>query len=101
MPFRAALKLRWTKYWVLSVADNENKTNDYANVNDNIFTIKNTQLYVPVFLRDFISKRQSKLSKPRRKGLEDQFTGMNIKRKVITKIQRMNVDIFSNQILLE
>ena len=51
--------------------------------------------------RDFISKRQSKLSKPRRKGLEDQFTGMNIKRKVITKIQRMNVDIFSNQILLE
>ena len=50
MPFRAALKLRRTKYWVLSVADNENKTNDYANVNDNIFTIKNTQLYVPVFL---------------------------------------------------
>ena len=50
MPSRAALKLRWTKYWVFSVADNENKTNDYANVNDNIFTIKNTQLYVPVFL---------------------------------------------------
>ena len=35
------------------------------------------------------------------KDLKDQFIGMNIKQKVRMKIQQMNIDIFSNQILLE
>ena len=35
------------------------------------------------------------------KDLKDQFTGMDIKQKVRIKIRQMNIDIFSNQILLE
>ena len=34
------------------------------------------------------------------KKSKDQFIGMNIKQKVRIKIQQMNIDIFSNQILL-
>ena len=34
------------------------------------------------------------------KELKDQFIGMDIKQKVRIKIQQMNIDIFSNQILL-
>ena len=33
--------------------------------------------------------------------LKDQFNGINIKQKVRIKILQMNIDIFSNQILLE
>ena len=33
--------------------------------------------------------------------LKYQFSGMNIKQKVRTKIRQMNIHIFSNQILLE
>ena len=50
MPFincKAELKLRWTKYCVLSVAGNNN-LNDNNNANDIIFTIKDTKSYVPV-----------------------------------------------------
>ena len=32
------------------------------------------------------------------KDLEDQFIGMNTKQKVIIKIQKANLDIFSNEI---
>ena len=35
------------------------------------------------------------------KDLKDQFIGMSIKQKVRIKIQQMNIDIFSNQTLLE
>ena len=35
------------------------------------------------------------------KDLKDKFIGMNIKQKVRIKIRQMNLDIFSNQILLE
>ena len=35
------------------------------------------------------------------KDFKDQFIGMNIKQKVRIKIQQMNLNIFSNQILLE
>ena len=35
------------------------------------------------------------------KDLKDQFTGMNIKQKVRIKMRQMNINIFSNQILLE
>ena len=33
--------------------------------------------------------------------LNDQFIGMNINQKVRIKLQQINIDIFSNQILLE
>ena len=33
--------------------------------------------------------------------MKDQFIGMNIKQKVRIKIRQMNLDIFSNQLLLE
>ena len=43
---KVEIKLRWTKYCVLSVAGADN-TNDHDS--DNItFTIKDTKLYVPV-----------------------------------------------------
>ena len=63
---KVELKFRWTKHCVLFVCgtDNANGNND----DDIIFTIKNAKLYVPV--RNFISKRQSKLSKPLSKGFE-------------------------------
>ena len=35
------------------------------------------------------------------KDLKDQFIEMSIKQKVRIKIRQMNIDIFSNQILLE
>ena len=45
---KVELKLKWTKYRVLSVAGNENNINEDANANNIISTIKNTKLYVPV-----------------------------------------------------
>ena len=42
---KVELKLKWTKYCVLSAAGADN-TN--ANPNNIIFTIKDTKLYVPV-----------------------------------------------------
>ena len=45
--WRVELKLKWTKYFVLFVGGNDNFINDNNNTN-NIFTIKDTQLYVPV-----------------------------------------------------
>ena len=35
------------------------------------------------------------------KNLKDKFIGMNIKQKVGLKIQQLNIDIFSNQILFQ
>ena len=52
------LKLKSTKYCVLTAAGNGNV---HGNDNDNvIFTIKETKLYVPVV--NFISKRESKIT---------------------------------------
>ena len=53
------LKLKWTKYCVLSAAGADN-TN--ANPNNIIFTIKDTKVYVPVVISSV--KDNQKLSKP-------------------------------------
>ena len=45
--FKVELKLKWTKYYVLSAAGADN-VNDNVNGNNIIFTIKGTQSYVPV-----------------------------------------------------
>ena len=42
---KVELKLKWTKYFVLAAAGADN--ND-GNSNNNIFTIKDAKLYVPV-----------------------------------------------------
>ena len=42
---KVELKLKWTKYCVLSEASADNVNNDSNNI---IFTIKDSKLYVPV-----------------------------------------------------
>ena len=48
--FKVELKLRWTKYCVLSAVGNDNSNNIDNNNNGNnvTFTIKDTKLYVSV-----------------------------------------------------
>ena len=83
----------------MSVASNENNITEDANVNIIIFTIKDTKLYVSVVTLS--AKDNQKLSKFLTKDLKDQFLGINIKQRLIIKIPQMNLDIFSNQILLD
>ena len=49
----------------------------------------------------YLQKTIKNCQKVLAKDLKDQFIGMNIKQKVRTLIQQMNIDIFLNQILLE
>ena len=90
---KVELKPKWTKYYVLSAADADN--ND-ANFNNIIFTIKDTQLFVSVVT---LSAKDNQ--KFLAKDLKDQFIRMNIKQKARIKVGRMNIDVSSNQILLE
>ena len=65
--YKVGLKLKWAKYCILSAAANDNIN---SNVNDNniIFTIKDTQIYVPVVT---LSARDNQnLSKLLSKGFE-------------------------------
>ena len=55
---KVELKLNWTKYCVLSAACNGNAN---ANLNNIIFSIKNTKLYVPVITLS--ARGNQKLSK--------------------------------------
>ena len=71
---KVELKLKCTKYCVLSAAGNDN-TN--ANLNNIVFTIKDTKLFVSV--KTLSASDSQKLSKLLSKGdLKDQFIGMNI-----------------------
>ena len=65
---RVELKLRWTKYCILSVAGNENNSNEDANANNIIFTVKDTKLYVSVVT--LLARDNQKLSKRLNKGFE-------------------------------
>ena len=82
---KVELKLKWTKYCVLHAVGNGN-LNDNNNTNNIIFTIKDTNLYVPVVTlsardnqnyHDFLAK-----------DLNNQFIGMNIKQKVRIKYNK-------------
>ena len=59
---KVELKLKWTKYCVLSAAGNENPVDNDNNHNANkiIFAIKDTKLYVPVVT--FTTRDNQKLS---------------------------------------
>ena len=71
---KVELKLKCTKYCVLSAAGNDN-TN--ANLNNFVFTIKDTKLFVSV--KTLSASDSQKLSTLLSKGdLKDQFIGMNI-----------------------
>ena len=79
--------------------DNDNANNINANN-----TIKDTKLYVPVVTLS--ARDNQKLTKLLSKVFKrlvywNEYIGMNIKQKRKIKIRQMNIDIFSNQILLE
>ena len=65
---KVELKLRWTKYCVFSEGRTENIIDENYNVNNIIFTIKDTQLYVPVVT--LLAKDNKKFSKFLSKGFE-------------------------------
>ena len=62
---KVELKLKWTKYCVLSAAGADNADANSLNI---IFTIKYTKLYVPVVTLS--AKENQNLSKLHRKGFE-------------------------------
>ena len=94
---KVELKLKWTSYCVFSAAGGHNAK---ANPNNIIFTIRDTKLYVPVL--NLSAKIIRDYQKFLAKDLNDQFIGMNKKKqKGIIYTQQMNLDTFSNQILLE
>ena len=55
------LKIRWTKYCVVSVAGTDNANGNDDDDNNIVFTIKDTKLYVP--LVTLSTKDNTKLSK--------------------------------------
>ena len=65
---KVELKLKWTKYCVLSAGGAENVINEDANANNIIFTIKDTKLNVPVVTLS--ARDNQKLSKLLSKGFE-------------------------------
>ena len=66
--YKVELKLKWTKYCVLSAAGNDNEISNAANANRIIFTIKVTKLYVPIVTLS--ARCNQKLSKRLSKGFE-------------------------------
>ena len=95
---KVELKLIWPKHCVLSVAGTDN-ANGYNDDNNIIFTIKGTILYIPVVTLS--ARDNQKLSKFWSKGFEMSVCWNDYTTKVRIKIQQMDIDIFSNQILLE
>ena len=81
--------------------DNFNGSNDANNI---VFTIKDTKLYLPVVPKLYLPLALSSIKKYQNflaKQFKDQFIGMNIKQKLIIKTKQTNLDVLSNQILLE
>ena len=64
---RIEIKLKWTKYYVLAVLGKENDNAD-VDCNNNIFTIKDTKLYLSVVTLS--TEDNEKLLKPLSKGRE-------------------------------
>ena len=92
------LKIKWKNYFVLSRKDNDN-ANDNDHGKNTVFDKKGSKLYVPV--ATLSARDNKKLSNIRNKAFKDPFIGINIKLKLSIKIRQMNIDAFSNQVLLE
>ena len=88
------LKLRRTKNLFLSVVANDN---DGVNLDNIIFAIKDTNLYVPVITLS--ANDNQKLSKILSKGFEISVYWNEYKTKMRIKIRQMSIDIFLNQSL--
>ena len=65
---KVELEFKWAKYYVLYAAGNESNFNEDAYADNVIFTMKNTQLYVPV--GTLSARDNQKLSKLLSKGFE-------------------------------
>ena len=65
---KVELKVKWTKYCVLSAASNENNANENGNANNIILTPKDTKLYVHVVTLS--AKDNQKLTKLLSKGFK-------------------------------
>ena len=64
-----------------------------------LFLLSKTQNYIfllSLYQQETIKNYQNLLAK----DLTDQFTGVNTKQKVGIKVRQMNIDIFSNQMLM-
>ena len=86
------LKLKRTKYWVLSVARNENESDNNNNANNIISTIKDTKLYVPVVTLS--ARYNQKLSKCLSKGSERSLSWNEYKTKSENKNTTNNTSYF-------
>ena len=98
---KVELKLKWTKHCVLSAAGNKNNNdNDRDNNSNNIiFTINDRKLHITVVL--YPQEATKNYLNFLANDLKDQFIGTNKKQEVRMKIRLMNIETFSNQIILE
>ena len=98
---KVELKLKWTKYCVLSAAGNENESDNDNNDNANniIFTIKGTILYVPVVTLS--TRDNKKVKKFLSKGFESSVYWNEYKTIFENKNTANEFRYFSNQISLE
>ena len=103
MPFinsKVELKVGWLRHCVLSVAGTDNDNANGNNDDNNIILMLKTQncmFLLQLSQKKAIKNYQNFLVK----NLKDQFSGINIKQKVIIKMQQTNLDFFLNQILQE
>ena len=93
---KVELKLKWTNYCVLSATGAANTNADPNNIT---FTIKDTKLFVLVVTLS--AKENQKLSIVLSKGFKRSVYCNECKTKNENKNAAMNIDILSNQILLE
>ena len=92
---KVELKLKWSNYYVLSAAGNNNANSNEDNI---IFTIKDTKLYVPAVTLSVRDNQE--LTKLFSKEFEKSVYWKEYKTKTESKNKQMSIDIFSNQILL-
>ena len=78
---KVKLKLKWTTYSVLSAAGANNNDSNSSII---IFTIEDTNLYVPV--ATLSAKSNQQISKFLSKGFQRSFFGTNVKQKVRIKV---------------
>ena len=93
---KVELKLNSTNYFPLSANHNYN---DDGNFNNIIISIKDTKFYVPALTISPNDNRKVTKLPSKRFERSVYWNEYKTKKKVITKIQQMSLDIFSNQTL--